>query len=214
VSKLRVESFSISVDGYGAGPNQSLHDPLGVGGTRLHEWAFATRTFQQQVFGSQGGAIGVDDDFAQRGFRNVGAWILGRNMFGPVRGAWPDDSWKGWWGDDPPYHVPVFVLTHHPRKPLTMDGGTTFTFVTDGMDSALAQARAAAGDKNVAIAGGASAIRQFLAAGHLDELYLHLVPVLLGAGERPLNDVGDPVLEPVEVIASPRVTHIRYRVAR
>jgi dihydrofolate reductase len=194
VSKLRVESFSISVDGYGAGPNQSLHDPLGVGGTRLHEWAFATRTFQQQVFGSQGGAIGVDDDFAQRGFRNVGAWILGRNMFGPVRGAWPDDSWQGWWGDDPPYHVPVFVLTHHARSPIQMKGGTVFRFVTDGIESALEQARRAAGERDVRVGGGVATIRQYLQVGLIDEMHLAISPVLLGGGESLLAGLDLPQL--------------------
>jgi dihydrofolate reductase len=210
VSKLRVESFSISVDGYGAGPNQSLHDPLGVGGTRLHEWAFATRTFQQQVFGSQGGATGVDDDFAQRGFRNVGAWILGRNMFGPVRGAWPDDSWQGWWGDDPPYHVPVFVLTHHARSPIQMKGGTVFRFVTDGIESALEQARRAAGERDVRVGGGVATIRQYLQVGLIDEMHLAISPVLLGGGESLLAGLDLPQLgyAVTQHVTTPATTHV------
>ena len=151
MSRLRVESFTISIDGFGAGPDQDIDDPLGVGGTALHAWALATRTFQKHLFGRDGGATGLDEDFAARGFRNVGAWILGRNMFGPVRGAWPDESWRGWWGENPVYHVPVFVLTHHPRAPLVMEGGTTFHFVTDGIDAALARAREAAEDRTFAL---------------------------------------------------------------
>ena len=211
--KLRVHGFSISLDGYGAGPNQDVHNPLGVGGVALHEWAFATRTFRQ-MFGSDGGTTGIDDDFAARGFSNIGAWIMGRNMFGPIRGPWPDESWKGWWGDDPPYHAPVFVLTHHPRDPVPMQGGTTFYFVTDGVESALEQAREAAGDKDIRIGGGASTVQQFIRAGHLDELHLHLVPIILGAGQRLLENVGDPKMTPVSVIASPTVTHIRYSIER
>src|SRR6478672_8057878 len=187
--KLRVHGFSISLDGYGAGPDQDVHNPLGVGGVALHEWAFATRTFRQ-MFGSDGGTTGIDDDFAARGFSNIGAWIMGRNMFGPIRGDWGDESWKGWWGDDPPYHAPVYVLTHHAREPVEMQGGTTFNFVTDGIESAVEQARQAAGDQDVLIAGGASAIRQALAAGLLDELDLHLSPVVLGDGERLLEGLG------------------------
>jgi dihydrofolate reductase len=184
MSLLRVESFSISLDGFGAGPDQALDNPLGVGGTALHGWAFATRTFQKNVFGSDGGETGVDDDFAARGFEKVGAWILGRNMFGPVRGPWLDESWRGWWGDNPVYHVPVFVLTHHPRAPLVMEGGTTFHFVTDGIAAALAQARAAAGDKDVRVGGGVNVIQQFLRQRLIDEMHLAIAPVLLGTGER------------------------------
>src|SRR5689334_1783520 len=213
-SKVRVAAFSISLDGYGAGPEQSLDDPLGRGGAALHEWFYPTRTFKRMVLGEDDGTTGVDDEIAARSFENVGAWILGRNMFGPVRGDWGHNEWKGWWGDEPPYHVPVFVLTHHAREPLEMEGGTTFYFVTDGIESALEQARAAAGDRDVAIAGGASTINQYLAAGLLDELYLHIVPTVLGGGARLLVDVGDPQLEPVEVIPSPAVTHVRYRVVR
>ena len=186
--KLRVQSFSISLDGYGAGPNQDIKNPLGVGGMALHEWAFATRTFQK-MFGNEAGATGADDDFAARGFANVGAWILGRNMFGPVRGPWPDESWKGWWGDTPPYHTPVFVLTHHPRKPIVMDGGTTFHFVTDGIQAAWKRAMESANGKDVRLGGGVATIREYLSAGLVDELHLALSPVLLGAGENLLSGI-------------------------
>jgi dihydrofolate reductase len=179
---LRVQSFSISLDGYGAGPNQDLDNPLGVGGMALHEWAFATRTFQR-MHGKDGGRTGIDDDFAARGFANIGAWILGRNMFGPVRGAWPDDAWKGWWGDNPPYHTPVFVLTHHPRASLAMAGGTIFHFVTDGIHAALQRSAAAAKDQDIRLGGGVATIRQYLHAGLIDEMHLAISPVLLGAGE-------------------------------
>src|ERR1700745_4095718 len=174
--KLRVHGFSISLDGYGAGPNQDVNNPLGVGGRTLHEWAFATRTFRQ-MFGAEGGSTGIDDEFAARGFANVGAWILGRNMFGPVRGPWPDESWKGWWGDEPPYHTPVFVLTHHPRASLAMRGGTTFHFFTGGIHAALASAVAAAGDRDVRVGGGVATIRQYLRAGLIDEMHLAIAPV-------------------------------------
>jgi dihydrofolate reductase len=182
MSKLRVNSFAVSIDGYGAGPNQSLQDPLGVGGLALHEWVLATRTFRQ-MFGQDGGSTGVDDDFAKRGFANVGAWILGRNMFGPVRGPWPDESWKGWWGANPPYHVPVFVLTHHPRAPIEMEGGTVFHFVTDGIHAALERAKAAAQGQDVRLGGGVATIRQYLQAGLIDEMHLAIAPKLLGRGE-------------------------------
>jgi dihydrofolate reductase len=182
MSKLRVHAFSVSIDGYGAGPNQSLDNPLGVGGPLLHEWAFATRTFQT-IFGNDGGSTGVDDDFAARGFSNIGAWILGRNMFGPIRGAWPDDTWKGWWGDNPPYHVPVFVLTHHPRAPITMSGGTTFHFVTDGIEVALQRATQAAKGQDVRLGGGVSTIQQYLRKRLVDEMHLAIAPVFLGGGE-------------------------------
>lgn len=182
MSKLRVNSFSISIDGYGAGPNQSLENPLGVGGESLHEWLVATRTFQQ-MHGNEGGATGVDDEFAARGFNNIGAWILGRNMFGPVRGPWPDDSWQGWWGDTPPYHTPVFVLTNHPRESVAMDGGTTFHFVTEGIHAALERARKAADGQDVRLGGGVATIRQYLQAGLIDELHLAISPILLGSGE-------------------------------
>jgi dihydrofolate reductase len=204
--------ISISIDGFIAGPNQSLENPIGEGGLRLHEWAFATASWREQQ-GQTGGARGIDSDVLDEVVQNVGAYIMGRKMFGGGNGRW-NESWKGWWGDNPPYHVPVFVLTHQPRAPLPMQGGTTFNFVIDGIESALAQARSAAGQKDIVIAGGAHAIQQYLAAGLLDELYLHVVPIVLGAGERLLENVGDPTLKPVQVIASPNVTHVRYRVVR
>jgi dihydrofolate reductase len=183
MSKLRVQGFSISLDGYGAGPGQSLENPLGVGGMALHQWVLPTRTFQKMLFGKEGGTTGTDDDFAARGIVNLGAWILGRNMFGPVRGPWPDEVWKGWWGDNPPYHVPVFVLTHHPRAPITMAGGTTFHFVTEGIGAALKRATEAAGGKDIRIGGGVATIREYLNAGLIDEMHLAISPVLLGSGE-------------------------------
>ncbi len=204
--------ISISLDGFVAGPNQSLENPIGEGGMRLHEWLFPTASWRRQQ-GEDGGDEGPDSEVVNEVVKGVGAYVMGRNMFGGGSGPW-DPSWRGWWGEDPPYHLPVFVLTHHPREPLTMLGGTTFNFVTDGAASALEQAQAAAGHRAVSIAGGASTIRQYLAAGSLDELYLHIVPVLLGAGERLLEDVGDPVLEPVKVVASPTVTHIKYRIPK
>jgi len=182
LTKLRVHSFSISLDGYGAGPNQSADNPLGVGGMALHEWAFATRTFQK-MFGNEGGATGLDDDFAARGFSNIGAWIIGRNMFGPIRGEWPDDNWKGWWGDNPPYHVPVFVLSHHARASIPMAGGTTFHFVTDGIQAALARAQEAANGQDIRLGGGVATIQQYLRARLIDELHLAIAPTLLGSGE-------------------------------
>jgi dihydrofolate reductase len=204
--------ISISLDGFAAGPNQSLDNPLGEGGLRLHEWVFTTAGWRR-VQGEEGGEDGPDSEVFDEVSQGVGAYIMGRKMFGGGPGEW-DEEWKGWWGPNPPYHVPVFVLTHHPREALTMEGGTTFNFVTDGIESALKQAQAAAGDQKVSIAGGASAVRQYLAAGWLDELYLHIAPVVLGAGERLLENVGDPVLEPVKVVASPAVTHIKYRIGR
>jgi len=209
VSKLKVSAFSISIDGYGAGPKQSLENPLGVGGTGLHEWAFATRTFQR-MFGKDAGAAGTDDDFAARSFENVGAWIMGRNMFGPVRGPWPDETWKGWWGDIPPYHVPVFVLTHHPRAPIEMQGGTTFHFVTDGIHSALKKAAAAANGKDIRIGGGVATIQQYLRAGLIDEIHLALSPVLLGSGEHLFNDVDLVKLgyRCTEHVATAKATHV------
>jgi dihydrofolate reductase len=182
MSKLRVNCFSISVDGFGAGAQQSLENPLGLGGKQLHPWMVGTRTFHAMI-GKDGGATGVDDDFAARGFDNVGAWILGRNMFGPVRGPWPDENWTGWWGDTPPYHTPVYVLTHHARAPLTMRGGTTFHFVTDGIHAALQKAREAAQGKDVRVGGGIETIRKYLAARLIDELHIAISPVLLGQGE-------------------------------
>ncbi len=186
MSRLLVRSFSVSIDGYGAGPNQDLEHPLGVGGEEMFDWFFRTRTFQR-MHGSAGGETGVDDDVAARGFEGIGAWILGRNMFGPVRGPWPDESWRGWWGEEPPYHTPVFVLTHFPRPPLSMKGGTEFRFVTGGIESALEQARVAAGGKDVRLGGGVSTLRQYLRAALIDELHLALSPVLLGSGEHLLH---------------------------
>jgi len=190
MSKLRVNAFGISIDGYGAGPGQTLDNPMGVGGMALHEWVFGTKTFQKMagdfagsLIGDTVGRGGVDDEFAARGFDNLGAWIMGRNMFGPSRGAWPDDGWKGWWGNNPPYHVPVFVLTHHPRAPLEMDGGTTFHFVTDGIHAALKRAKEAAQGRDVRLGGGVATIRQYFTAGLIDEFHLVIAPVLLGRGE-------------------------------
>ena len=209
MAKLRVQSFSISIDGYGAGPDQTLANPLGVGGMALHDWAFTTRTFRQ-MFGDTGGEKGVDDDFAARGFRRIGAWILGRNMFGPVRGPWPDESWKGWWGANPPYHTPVFVLTHHPRASIVMAGGTTFHFVTDGIEAALARATEAAGGLDVRLGGGVATIRQYLSAGLVDEMHLAISPVLLGRGENLLAGLDLPRLGYVrsEHVATSNATHV------
>jgi dihydrofolate reductase len=202
--------ISISLDGFVAGPNQSIENPIGEGGMRLHQWVLQTFSWREQ-HGLEGGERNADGDVVDEVVENIGAYIMGRKMFGGGDGDW-DEAWRGWWGEDPPYHTPVFVLTNHPREPLPMEGGTTFHFVTDGIESALEQARAAAGDKDIAIAGGASAVRQYLAAGLLDELYLHIVPVVLGSGERLLQDVGDPTLEVVKVVDSPKVTHVKYRV--
>jgi dihydrofolate reductase len=179
---VRVNSFAVSLDGYAAGRNQSIENPLGLRGPELFEWFFTTRTWKQ-MHGDEGGSTGVDNEWAQRGMENVGAWILGRNMFGPVRGPWPDDSWKGWWGEDPPYHVPTFVLTHHPRDPVEMKGGTTFHFVTDGIDAALQSAKQAANGKDVRIGGGVATIRQYLRASLIDQLHLVFRPILMGSGE-------------------------------
>jgi dihydrofolate reductase len=188
VPKLRVHAFAISIDGYGAGPNQNLENPLGSGGLALHDWAFATRTFQR-MFGSDAGETGIDDDFAARGFDNIGAWIMGRNMFGPVRGPWPDDTWKGWWGENPPYHTPVFVLTRYSRAPLTMDGGTTFHFVSDGIHAASERASAAANGKDIRIGGGVATVQQYLRAGLVDEIHVAVSPILLGSGEHFFADI-------------------------
>jgi dihydrofolate reductase len=201
--------ITISLDGYAAGPDQSLENPLGKGGERLHEWALATQAWRAQ-HGYEGGESGPDSAVAEEVSQGMGAHIMGRKMFGDVR----DPSWRGWWGEEPPFHAPVYVLTHHEREPLEMQGGTTFHFVTGGIEAALEHARAAAGDENVAIAGGASTVNQYLAAGLLDELYLHIAPVILGGGERLFAGVGDPTLEPVKVVASPAATHIKYRVVR
>jgi len=209
LSRLRVHAFSISVDGFGAGADQGLDHPLGRGGEDLHQWVFPTRTFQR-LYGKEDGTTGVDDDFAARGFDNIGAWILGRNMFGPVRGAWPDESWKGWWGDEPPYHVPVFVLTHHERPPLEMAGGTVFHFVTGGAEEALRLAREAAAGRDIRVGGGAATIRQYLSAGLIDEMHLAIAPVLLGRGEHLLGGLDLPALgyEVSESAASEKALHV------
>jgi len=209
LTKLRVHSFSISLDGYGAGPNQSVDNPLGVGGMALHEWAFATRTFQK-MFGNEGGATGLDDDFAARGFSNIGAWIIGRNMFGPIRGEWPDDNWKGWWGDNPPYHVPVFVLSHHARASIPMAGGTTFHFVTDGIQAALARARGAANGQDIRLGGGVATIQQYLRARLIDEMHLAIAPTLLGSGEHLFAGLNAAALgyQCSEHVSSANATHV------
>lgn len=193
MSKLRVHCFGVSLDGYGAGPNQSLQNPLGIGGMGLHQWFFPTRTFQK-MFGKGDGTTGDDDAFAVRGFENIGAWILGRNMFAPSRGPWPDDNWKGWWGDNPPYHTDVFVLTHYKREPLAMEGGTTFHFVTDGIEAALNRAKKAAGGHDVRLGGGVATIREYLKAGLVDEMHLAIGPALLGSGEHLLGGLDLPAL--------------------
>jgi dihydrofolate reductase len=214
MSKLRVHCFAMSVDGYGAGPHQSLEQPMGVGGMALHEWVFGTQTIRK-MFGSDGGTTGTDNDFAARGIANLGAWILGRNMFGPIRGPWPDASWQGWWGDNPPYHTPVFVLTHHPRESITMAGGTTFHFVTGGIQEALERATQAAGGQDVRLGGGAATIRQYLRAGLVDEMHVAIAPVLLGAGEPLLAAIDLPQLgyRCAEHVATSAATHVVLRKA-
>lgn len=194
MSQLVVRCFSISVDGFGAGPDQSLSDPLGKGGMALHDWVFRTKTFQAMHGAGGGEADSVDERFAAQGFHNIGAWILGRNMFGPVRGPWPDDDWKGWWGDEPPYHCPVFVLTHHPRADLAMAGGTTFHFVTDGLEAALTRARVAAGGKDVRLGGGVATLREAFRGRHIDEAHFAVSPVLLGRGEAVFQGLDLPAL--------------------
>jgi dihydrofolate reductase len=210
VSKVRL-SFGLSVDGFGAGPNQNINNPVGDGGLALHEWAFATRTFRT-MHGQDGGSTGIDDDFAKRGFTNVGAWILGRNMFGPVRGPWLDDSWKGWWGESPPYHVPVFVLTHFPRESIVMQGGSTFHFVAGGIVEALERAREAAAGQDVRIGGGVATIRQYLQANLIDEMHLVVSPVLLGAGEAlfPGIDTAKLGFRCTEHVPLPTATHVIF----
>jgi dihydrofolate reductase len=211
--KLVVRCFSVSADGYGAGPNQDIDNPMGAGGMALHGWVFPTRTFQKMLFGKDGGTTGPDDDFAARGFENIGAWILGRNMFGPVRGTWPDDSWKGWWGDEPPYRCQVFVLTHHARAPLEMKGGTVFHFVTDGIEAALQRARQAADGKDIRLGGGVATIRQYLRARLVDELHLAMAPTLLGSGESLFADIDLVSLgyKQSEYMTTPSATHIVLR---
>jgi dihydrofolate reductase len=211
MARLRVHCIGMSIDGFSAGPDQSLEHPLGVGAMALFEWFFPTDAFQR-MHGTSSGETGIDNDFAARGVENVGAYVLGRNMFGPVRGPWPDESWKGWWGPNPPYHCPVFVLTHHPRPTLEMEGGTTFTFVTEGLQEALSRAFAAANGKDVRIGGGVSTIRQALALGLVDELHLAVSPVLLGRGEHLLGGLDLPKLgfRCVEHVASARATHVVF----
>jgi dihydrofolate reductase len=208
-SRLRVQSFGLSLDGYGAGPDQDLRNPLGVGGPKIMEWFFPTRVFQA-MYGKGEGETGVDNAVAERGFANVGAWILGRNMFGPVRGPWPDESWKGWWGEEPPYRVPVFVLTHHARAPLPMKGGTEFHFVTEGIHAALERAKAAAGDRDVRLGGGVSTVRQYLRARLVDEMHLAVRPMLLGRGESLFEGLDLPALgyEVVRREAGERAMHV------
>jgi dihydrofolate reductase len=210
MTRVRVASFTMSLDGYGAGPHQDVSNPLGIGGTDLPQWLFPTRTFQRALFGKDGGTTGVDDDFASRGFQNLGAWILGRNMFGPIRGPWPDLNWKGWWGDNPPYHVPVFILTHHARPPIEMEGNTTFQFITGGIREALDRAREAAAGRDVRIGGGPHTIQQYLREGLIDEMHIAIAPVLLGSGERLFEGVNLRALgyECVEFVASEKATHV------
>ena len=209
MGKVRVAGFAVSLDGFGAGPDQGLEQPLGLRGPELHNWFYPTRTFRAMI-GQPGGTEGVDDDFARRSMEGFGAFILGRNMFGPVRGDWPDESWKGWWGDDPPYHAPTFILTRYARAPIVMEGGTTFHFVTDGIAAALAQARAAAGDLDVKIGGGVSTVRQYLEAGAIDELHLVMSPVVLGRGEALFAGIDLPGLgyRVTEIVPSDSATHV------
>jgi dihydrofolate reductase len=210
--KLRVQSFGVSLDGYGAGPSQDLQNPLGVNGPELMEWFFPTRAFRR-MRGDDGGETGVDHRIAEQGFAGIGAWILGRNMFGPIRGPWPDESWKGWWGEEPPYHSPVFVLTHHARAPIAMAGGTEFRFVTEGIHAALEQAKAAAGNLDVRLGGGVATIRQYLRAGLIDEIHLAVRPILLGSGEPLFVDLDLRALgyEYADHVAGERATHVFLR---
>lgn len=208
MARLRVHSFTISIDGYGAGPNQTKQEPLGVGGEELHDWMVNTRTFHG-LQRSEGGDTGLDDEITARGFEGIGAWILGRNMFGPVRGPWPDESWRGWWGANPPYHSPAFVLTHHPRPSLTMEGGTVFHFVTDGIEAALERARSAAGEKDIRLLGGVETIRQYLKARLVDEMHFAVSPILLGSGESLFADLDLLTLgyRCTEYASTPRAAH-------
>ncbi len=211
MTKLRVHNFSMSVDGYGAGPDQTVDNPLGVGGEELHEWLVRTRAFHE-LYGQEGGEEGIDSDLVKLGDENMGATIMGRNMFGPVRGPWGDDDWRGWWGDDPPYHHPVFVLTHHLRQSITMQGGTTFHFVDDGVEAALERALDAAGGNDVRVGGGAATVQQYLRAGLIDDIHVVIVPILLGSGERLFEhlDGGPDGYECVEFVCSPAVAHVRF----
>jgi len=213
MSKLRVPCFSLSLDGFAAGPEQSLDNPNGIGGLDIHEWFFPTATFQQLLYGKETGTTGIDNDFAARGIQNIGAWILGRNMFGPVRGPWPDQNWKGWWGENPPFHTPVFVLTHHARAPIAMAGGTTFDFVTEGIHAALERAKAAAGGMDVRLGGGVATIQQYLRAGLVNELHLAFAPVLLGSGESLFSGINMRSLgyQCVEHVATEKATHVVLR---
>jgi len=213
MSRLRVDGFTVSLDGYAAGPGQSREQPLGVGGEELHGWLVGTRTFLQLVMRKDGGTTGTDDDFAARGFENVGAWIMGRNMFAPSRGPWPDDDWRGWWGENPPYHVPVFVLTHHAREPIEMKGGTVFHFVTGGIEEALRRAREAAGGLDIRIGGGAATIRQYLRAGLVDEMHIAFSPRLLGGGEPLFEGLDLPALgyRVARHVATPNATHVVFK---
>ena len=212
MSKVRVSSFAVSLDGFGAGPDQSLENPLGAGGTHLMEWFFPTRTWQHTQ-GNSGGETGTDDQIAAQGMQGIGAWILGRNMFGPIRGPWPNEDWRGWWGEEPPYHTPVFVLTHHARPPLRMKGNTEFRFVTEGIHAALDQARGAAGGRDIRVGGGVSTLRQFLQARLLDELHLAVRPILMGAGEALFAGLNLPELgyETTQCTPGERATHVRIR---
>jgi dihydrofolate reductase len=212
-AKLVIRCFGVSADGYGAGPNQDINNPMGVGGMALHEWVFPTRTFQKMLTGKDEGTTGLDNDLAARGFENIGAWILGRNMYGPLRGPWPDESWKGWWGDEPPYHCDVFVLTHHARAPIEMQGGTVFHFVTDGIEAALQRAQEAADGKDVRLGGGVATVRQYLRAGLVDELHLAMAPTLLGSGENLFADIDLVSLgyQRTEHVTTPSATHIVLR---
>ncbi|MGV8085477.1 MAG: dihydrofolate reductase family protein [Candidatus Bilamarchaeum sp.] len=210
MSKVKVACFSISLDGFGAGIEQSLENPLGKRGPELHNWFYPTKTFQKNVLGKVGGAEGVDNSLAEKSFENIGAWIIGRNMFGPVRGEWKDNNWKGWWGDEPPYHVPVYVLTHHKREPLVMKGGTVFYFATDGIESVLTEARKAAKGKDIRIGGGISTIRQFLQAGYIDEMHFAFSPVFLGKGENLFFGIDLPSLgfNKIKKVVGENATHI------
>ena len=213
MARLRVHGFTISLDGYGAGPKQSLENPLGIGGEGLHAWMVNTRSFKR-MHGGEGGDTGIDEDFTVRGFEHIGAWILGRNMFGPVRGPWPDESWRGWWGDDPPYHAPVFVLTHHKRQPLEMEGGTIFHFVTEGIHAALDRAREAAGSQDIRLGGGAATLREYLKARLVDEMHLAVSPILLGSGEHLLAGLDLPALGYRCAQCVPSEMAVHYVIAR
>lgn len=212
MTRVRVENFTISIDGYGAGPNQDLENPLGIGGEALHEWMIYTRTFQQMQ-GNEGGTTGKDDEFTAQGFKNIGAWIMGRNMFGPIRGPWPDEEWKGWWGENPPYHVPVFILTHHARSSIKMEGGTTFHFVTNGIHEALERAGEAADGMDIRIGGGANTIQQYLHAGLIDKLHIAISPIVLGDGQHLFNgvDLRELGYECTRHEATEKATHVILR---